>query len=106
MVAIKPKKTDIVVQLVSLVQARYGSDVQGRVAPAWRTRNRWKWDGFLSGGCSSSLFHFRAFSVREVRNIFSDGCGCVQLDFIIDKLSGTRFLFPLSDGPPNALVGP
>jgi predicted nucleic acid-binding Zn-ribbon protein len=34
-VPIKPKKTDIVVQLVSLVWAPYRADVQGRIEPAW-----------------------------------------------------------------------
>jgi hypothetical protein len=34
-VAILPKKTDIVVQLVSLVWAPYRPDAQGRIEPAW-----------------------------------------------------------------------
>ena len=34
-VAINPKKTDIVVQLVSLVWVPYRSDAQGRIEPAW-----------------------------------------------------------------------
>jgi len=32
-VGIKPKKTDVVVQLMSLVWAPYRSDVQGRIEP-------------------------------------------------------------------------
>jgi hypothetical protein len=34
-VGISPKKTDIVVQLVSLVWVPYRPDAQGRIAPAW-----------------------------------------------------------------------
>ncbi len=34
-VIIKPKKTDIAVQLVALVWAPYRSDAQGRLSPAW-----------------------------------------------------------------------
>jgi hypothetical protein len=34
-VGITPKKTDIVVQLVSLVWVPYRPDAEGRIAPAW-----------------------------------------------------------------------